>query len=330
MSTETLNFSQVTSVKLPRSAAYIYNNLVEFNDTINNISYYGVINGFEVWIMKHSDTEKLNEYNNNKKEPRVELRKVAYDKLDYVSCIKWCKFGSKLTFIMATQNGFIHIYNFDAKKLLYSHQIKNQTINCIESNDKDLLFIGLSSGQLLSFNINQHKLSNKKLIYQCDNNEAINCISKKSDNNKIYFGCNDGSVIEYDYYLNNINILINKNNYDSCICISCCDEFIVTGYKSGHIKIIQKTIIKQIAMHRRMVTSVAILKDLSLIATVSEDGYYHIIKNISSSSSSSSSVELIRSGLFENTLLIGVKFIKSYQDGIILITGYDRHRIVFV
>ena len=228
---------------------------------------------------------------------------------------------------MATQNGFIHIYDFDAKKLLYSHQIKNQTINCIECNDKELLFIGLSSGQLLSFNINEYKLSNKKLIYECDNNEAINCISKKGDN-KIYFGCNDGSFIEYDYYLNNINVLINKNKTnDSCICISCCDEFIVIGYKSGQIKIIQKTIIKQIAMHRRMVTSIAISKDLSLIATVSEDGYYHIIKN---TSSCSSSVQLIRSGLFENTLLIGVKFIKSCQDGIILITAYDRHRIVFV
>jgi len=385
MSTEPLKFSEVTSVKLPRSAAYIYNNLIEFNDKINNISYYAIINGYEVWIIKHSNAEKLTGF--NKKEPTVQLRKVPYDKLDYVSCVKWCKFGSTLTFIMATQNGYIYVYDFDAKKLLYFHDITsiqteiknkinknssyNPTINCIECNDKNLLFIGLSSGALLSFNIDEHGLSNKKLIYQCENNEGINCISKTNKttiNNKIYFGCDDGKVIQYDFYSNDIDILIDKsninkvyigktgeeekndilyneqfpdtkyiNNCGSCICIACCDEFVVAGYQSGHIKIVQKSelsfMIKQIAMHRRMITSIAILQDMSLIATVSEDGYYHIIRN------TSSSLDLIRSGSFDNTLLIGVKFVKSqhyslydqkYKDRIILITGYDRHRVVFV
>ena len=372
---------------------------------MNNVSYYAIINGYEVWIIKHSDAEKLT--SNNKKEPTVELRKVPYDKLDCVSCVKWCKFNSTLTFIMGTQNGYIHVYDFEAKKLLYFHDITsmtsiqtetiknktklnnninknssyNPTINCIECDDMNLLFVGLSSGALLSFNMDEHGLTNKKLIHQCPNNEAINCISRpmitKCHNNKIYFGCDDGSVIQYDFYSNDVDILIDKsninkmyidkkeekqhndkdmdehdedilyneqfpdtkyiNNCGACICIACCDEFVVAGYQSGHIKIVQKSelsfVIKQIAMHRRMITSVAILEDMSLIATVSEDGFYHIIRN------TSSSLDLIRSRSFDNTILVGVKFVKSqhyslydqkYKDRIILITGYDRHRVAFV
>ena len=49
---------QVTSVKLPRTASYIYNNLVQHYDIGKNISYYAVVNGFEVWIIKHADPNK--------------------------------------------------------------------------------------------------------------------------------------------------------------------------------------------------------------------------------------------------------------------------------
>ena len=424
MSTEPLKLNDVTSVKLPRSCAYIYNNLIEYCDGINNICYYAVIAGYEVWIIKHCEIEKLT--NHSSKEPTVQLRKVPYDKLDHISCVKWCKFNSTVTFIMATQSGIIHVYDFEAKKLLYSHDVTaiqttsfnssfsnnnnnnnfkteinkqnkinnnnnnnnknklnvlnikkikntnfyNPTINCIDCNDKNLLFIGLSSGALLSFNVDDNGLSNKKLIFQCTNNEGINCISRPiltnhniNKNNKIYIGCDDGSVIQYDFYSADIDVLIDKsninkiynddnnnkdtinnnnnnddyNNCGSCICISSCDDFVVAGYSSGHIKIVQKSelsfVIKQIAMHRRMVTSVSILQDMSLIATVSEDGFYHVLRN------TTSSLDVIRSGSFENALLIGVKFVKSphyslydqkYKDRMLIITGYDRNRVVFV
>eukprot|EP01084_Bolivina_argentea_P174632 302489_1 len=161
LSTESLKFNQVTSVKLPRSAAYIYNNLIQYNDTLNNISYYAIINGFEVWIIKHSEPEKL--ASTDKKEPTVQLRKVPYDKLDSISCAKWCKFGSTGTFILGTEAGIIHVYDFEGKKVLYSHDVNenqimpisttisthcnafNPSINCIDCNDTNLLFVGLSS-----------------------------------------------------------------------------------------------------------------------------------------------------------------------------------------
>eukprot|EP01084_Bolivina_argentea_P289513 497172_1 len=370
MSTEPLSFNQVTSVKLPGSVGYIYNNLISHNDVVNNISYYAIINGFEVWIIKHFEPEKLQK--NENKQPKIELRKVPFDKLESISAVKWCKFNnnSLVTFIICTELGKIYIYDFEGKKILYSHNINptandtNITINCVESNNGNLLFIGLSTGELLSFNMNDNGLTNKKLIFKCANNEAINCISKprisknKNNNhinNKMYIGCDDGSVIQYDFYSSDIDILIEKsninkimdendkvsskrdyNNCGSCICMQSCDDFVVIGYSSGFIKIVQKSelsfVIKQIAMHRRMVTSVAILDEMCLIATVSEDGYFHVIRN------TTSSVDVIRSGYFENSILIGCKFLKTshnslyhqkYKDKILAVTAYDRNRIAF-
>merc|ERR1712176_1332266 len=71
------------------------------------------------------------------------------------------------SFVVCTQTGIIHVYDFDAKKILYSHDIildsptnnaasnnsLNPTINCVDSNGKDKLFVGLSNGLLLSFDV---------------------------------------------------------------------------------------------------------------------------------------------------------------------------------
>merc|ERR1712154_14532 len=95
----------------------------------------------------------------------------------------------------------IHVYDFEAQKILYSHDINDKpnkqnaaiqsanneplspTINCIESNDANLLFVGLSPGKALSFNVENNVLSNKKLIFQCGNDEAINCMTKPAVSN---------------------------------------------------------------------------------------------------------------------------------------------------
>jgi len=384
MSLTPLKFNQVTSVKLPRSASYIYNNLVQHNDNGHNVSYYAVINGFEVWIIKHSDPEKLS--NKDKDEPTVQLRKVPFDKLDCVSCVKWCKFGSTLTFVMGTDSGKIHVYDFEAKKILHSYDVaakghsnkmKNAppppTVHCVESDGKHTLFVGLSSGALLSFIIDDKGLSDRTLIFQCANNEAINCLTRPRitshnahKSNKIYFGCDDGSVLEYDHYTQETDVLIDKSNvnriYDenkfddddgnempadeqkyvnncgACLCMTACDQFVVAGYQSGHIKIVQKSdlsfSIKQVAVHRRMVTAVTVLEGMGMIATASEDGYFHVFRN-----SMVDSLEVVRSGQFENGILMGIQFVQSkhfslydqkYKDRMVIITAYDRNRVAFV
>jgi len=383
MSVSPLKFNQVTSVKLPRTASYVYNNLVQHNDIGNNISYYAVINGFEVWIIKHSDPEKLS--NKDEKEPTVQLRKVPFDKLDGVSCVKWCKFNSTLCFIMGTDSGKIHVYDFETKKILHSHDVidggstksKNTspsaTINCFESDGKETLFVGTSSGALYSFAIDDKGLSDRTLIFECAQHEAINCITRPRitshnvhKNNKIFFGCDDGAVIQYDHYTQEIDVLVDQsnvnrigdehkmvdeldadevtlddtnytNNCGACICMASCDQFVVAGYQSGHIKIIEKSelsfSVKQVAVHRRMVTAVSVLEGLSLIATASEDGYFHIFRN------TTTSLDVVRSGQFENGILMGIQFVKSkhlsiydqkYKDRMVLITAYDRMRVAFV
>jgi len=375
-------------VKLPRSASYIYNNLCQFNDIAGNISYYAVINGFEVWIIKHSDPEQLS--NKDQREPTVQLRKVPYDKLDRVSCAKWCEFNAATTFVMGTESGRLHVYDFEAKKVLHSldvsaatsgdgaaaklrHSLPSPTINCVESDGAQSLFVGLSSGALLSFAIDDKGLSRRTLIFQCDGQEAINCIERAritkqnmNKSNKIYFGCDDGAVIQYDLYTQCTDELIGKSNatkiYDeekmgggpqgdrkpvddtkyanncgACLCMAAGDEFVVAGYSSGHIKIVQKSelsfVIKMVAVHRRMVTAVAVLEGMGLIATASEDGYFHAMRN------TTTSLDVVRSGQFENGILVGIQFVKSKhfsryeqkaRERMVLVTAYDRNRVAFV
>ena len=119
--------------------------------------------------------------------------------------------------------------------------------------------------------------------------------------------------------------------------MAACDQFVVAGYQSGHIKIVEKSelsfSIQQVAVHRRMVTAVAVLEGMSLVATASEDGYFHVFRH------STASLNVVRSGQFENGILMGIQFVKSkhfspydqkYQDRMVLITAYDRNRVAFV
>lgn len=321
--------------------------------------------------------------NKDENEPTVQLRKVPFDKLDSVSCVKWCKFNSTVTFVMGTDSGKLHIYDFEVKKILHSHDIATiglghsksstppPTINCVESDGNHTLFAGTSNGALLAFAIDDKGLSERTLVFQCDQEEAINCISRPRvmnhnvhKNSKIYFGCDDGAVIQYDYYTQEIDVLIEKSNvhriYDehkmvddtpepqdddrtysnncgACICMASCDQFVVAAYQSGHIKIVEKTelsfAMRQVAVHRRMVTAVAVLEGLNLIATASEDGYFHVFRH------SAASLDVVRSGQFQNGILMGIQFVKSkrfsnydqkYKDRMVLISAYDRNRVVFV
>jgi len=368
--TEPFKFSDVTSAKLPRSAAYLYNNLEQYADVSHNVSHYAVITGFEVYIIKQTHANKPSDSSN--KELSVELKKVPHDSLEPITCVKWCTFNGSVSFVMGTQNGMIHVYDFAVKKILYSHDITstatsssiatksklnsflNPTINCIESDDRSSIFVGLSTGTMLSFTVDQSGFSNQRVVFETDSKEAINCMAKPIGNqsNAMYIGCDDGSVLRYDFLSGDANVLIEKCNVDSlddeqksaesdgnicgaCVCIAACDEFVVAGYSAGAIKIVQKAgvsfVSKQIAMHRRMVTGLAVLQSDGLIATVSEDGYFIVIQN----GKGDANMELVRAGCFENGILMGVEFVKSQsspepQQRMLVISAYDRNKVAFV
>eukprot|EP00484_Ammonia_sp_Unknown_P004112 CAMPEP_0197072498 /NCGR_PEP_ID=MMETSP1384-20130603/210129_1 /TAXON_ID=29189 /ORGANISM="Ammonia sp." /LENGTH=419 /DNA_ID=CAMNT_0042511317 /DNA_START=36 /DNA_END=1296 /DNA_ORIENTATION=+ len=415
--TEPFKFSDVTSAKLPRSAAYLYNNLEQYADVSHNVSHYAVITGFEVYIIKQTHANKPSDSSN--KELSVELKKVPHDSLEPITCVKWCTFNGSVSFVMGTQNGMIHVYDFGVKKILYSHDITstatsssiatksklnsflNPTINCIESDDRSSIFVGLSTGTMLSFTVDQSGFSNQRVVFETDSKEAINCMAKPIGNqsnammglstgtmlsftvdqsgfsnqrvvfetdskeaincmakpignqsNAMYVGCDDGSVLRYDFLSGDVNVLIEECNVDSlddeqksaesdgnicgaCVCIAACDEFVVAGYSAGAIKIVQKAgvsfVSKQIAMHRRMVTGLAVLQSDGLIATVSEDGYFIVIQN----GKGDANMELVRAGCFENGILMGVEFVKSQsspepQQRMLVISAYDRNKVAFV
>eukprot|EP00485_Elphidium_margaritaceum_P005789 CAMPEP_0202691440 /NCGR_PEP_ID=MMETSP1385-20130828/6160_1 /ASSEMBLY_ACC=CAM_ASM_000861 /TAXON_ID=933848 /ORGANISM="Elphidium margaritaceum" /LENGTH=211 /DNA_ID=CAMNT_0049346845 /DNA_START=525 /DNA_END=1160 /DNA_ORIENTATION=- len=211
--------------------------------------------------------------------------------------------------------------------------------------------------------MDENGLCNKRLVYQNPMDEAINCFSKCDKRRKLYIACDDGSVLQYDLSSSMTRVVVEPSNAcklcdeqkasdhetatvhetnrcGACLCLAACSEFVVAGYSSGHIKLVQTAdtqqswSIKQIALHRRAVTSVAILETMGLFATASEDGYFHVIRF-----TNNHSAEVVRSGYFENSMLLGVKFLASphdssydekCQDQMLAITAYDRNQVMFI
>ncbi|ETO09917.1 hypothetical protein RFI_27462 [Reticulomyxa filosa] len=78
-------------------------------------------------------------------------------------------------------------YNDDTKSRL--------TINCMASNHKDLLYLGLSNGQFIAVEMTVNGPSKQQYLFQTAH--SINCMVIHKD--IAFIGTDSGSVIEYNF-----------------------------------------------------------------------------------------------------------------------------------
>ena len=207
-------------------------------------------------------------------------------------------------------------------------------INCMDT-DNQHIFFGTSGGEIYSLKVFKNKIINSSIIYK--HSDEINCCIKYTS--MIYFGCNDGSILCYNISTNACDIFIKPStNMIPCTCININYNYnyLIIGFATGHIKIQHifnpKDAI-QFHLHRRLLTGLHILQQKNLIATVSEDGYVHVI---SLNSLDNLNINIIKSLHFPNTILVGVEFLPisnadiSVNDCCLIITAYDRNKLVFV